>query len=82
MEDWELNSIFSSNNLDRTREMIRYDQHLQLLTAAEMTVKEQDLQTIWENHQYLLNGQLPLGDASFGMVIQHHFFGITYPQRV
>jgi hypothetical protein len=77
MEDWELNSIFSPNNLDRTREMVRYDQDLQLLPDSEMEVKEQELQTIWQNHQYMLNGQLPLGDATLGMVIQQHFFGIT-----
>jgi hypothetical protein len=57
--------------------MVRYDQDLQLLSDAEMEVKEQELQTIWQNHQYVLNGQLPLGDATFGMVIQRHYFGIT-----
>jgi len=77
IEDWEKSSIFSSNNLDRTREMVRYDEDLQLLPAAEMEVKEQELQTIWQNHEYVLNGQLPLGDATFGMVIQQHFFGFT-----
>ncbi len=76
IEDWELNSIFSSNNLDHTREMVRYDEELQLLPAAEMEVKEKELQIIWQNHQYVIDGQLPLGDATFGMVIQKHFFGI------
>ena len=82
MEDWERTTVFSANNLNRTREMIRYDRHLQLLPADELEVKEQELQTIWENHQYMLNGQLPSGDATLGIVIQQHFFGITYPQRV
>ncbi|PZO42641.1 MAG: hypothetical protein DCF19_06265 [Pseudanabaena frigida] len=76
MEDWELTSVFSADNLNRTREMIRYDENLQLLPADEMEVKEQELQTIWQNHQYMLNGQLPLGDATLGMVIQKYFFDI------
>ena len=77
IEEWERTSIFSLDNLNRTKEMIRYDRHLQLLPAAEMEVKEQELQNIWQNPQYLLNSQLPLGDATLGMVIQQHFFGIT-----
>ena len=76
IEDWEKTVVFSSSNLERTREMIRYDQDLQLLPAAEMELKEQELQTLWQNHQYVLNGQLPLGDATLGMVIQKYFFGI------
>jgi hypothetical protein len=28
----------------------------------------------------VLNSQLPLGDATLGMVIQQHFFGITDTQ--
>ena len=77
MEDWERTTIFSEDNWNRTREMIRYDRHLQLLPADELEVKEQQLQILWQNHQYVINGQLPLGDATFGMVIQQHYFGIT-----
>ena len=77
IEEWERTSIFSLDNLNRTKEMIRYDRHLQLLPSAEMENKEQELQNIWQSPQYILNSQLPLGDATLGMVIQQHFFDIT-----
>jgi len=77
IEDWELTSVFSAANLSRTLEILSYDQDLQLLSPEELEVKEQELQTIWQNHQYALNGQIPWGDATLGMVIQEHFFGIT-----
>lgn len=79
IEDWEKTTVFSSENLQRTREMISYDRHLQLLPAAEMEIKEQELQNSWQDYQYVLEGQVPLGDATFGLVILKHFFGITYP---
>ncbi|PZV14325.1 MAG: hypothetical protein DCF20_13080 [Pseudanabaena sp.] len=48
--------------------MIRCDRPLQILPTAEMQFKERELQTIWKNPQYVINGQLPLGDATLGMV--------------
>lgn len=77
VEAWEINSVFSSNNLNRTRDLLSYDRHLNLLPADELESKEQELQRFWQNHEYLLNGQIPWGDATFGMVIQKHFFGIN-----
>jgi len=76
IEDWEISSIFSSDNLNRTLDLLSYDQDLNLLSADELKVKEQELQSLWQQHEYVLNGQIPLGDATFGMVIQQHFLGI------
>jgi hypothetical protein len=41
MEDWEKTTVFSSDNLERTRELISYDRHLQLLPTDELALKEQ-----------------------------------------
>ncbi|MBD2178347.1 hypothetical protein H6F42_15620 [Pseudanabaena sp. FACHB-1998] len=77
LEDWEITSVFSSDNLNRTRDLLSYDRHLNRLPADEIEVKEQELQSLWRKHEYVLNGQIPLGDATFGFIIQRHFFGIT-----
>ncbi len=79
IEDWEKTTVFSLENLQRTQELISYDRHLQLLPAAELAIKEQELQANWQSYQYILNGQVPLGDATFGLVILKYFFNITYP---
>lgn len=73
IEEWEKTTVFSAENLHRTLEMMSYGRHLQLLPPEEIKIKEQELQNLWQEHRYVLNGQVPLGDATLGMVIQQYF---------
>lgn len=77
-EEWEETAIFSEENFARAIELIRYDEHLAFLPEAEFLRKKQELRSIWEERRYVLNDKWPLGDATFGMVIQQ-FFGLKTP---
>jgi hypothetical protein len=77
-EEWENNTIFSEDNFAKTIEMSKYDDHLQLLPEDEFLQKQQEIRSLWENKQYLLDENLPLCDATIGIAIQN-FFGIKMP---
>ncbi|MDZ8051792.1 MAG: hypothetical protein RMX68_027780 [Aulosira sp. ZfuVER01] len=78
MEEWENNIIFSEENFDRTIETIKYDENLQLLSEEQFLQKQKELRSIWDERQYVLEENLPLGDATIGIAIQD-FFGIKMP---
>ncbi len=80
-EAWEDEILFAEANFARARELIKYDEHLALVTGELLRQKEQELRVIWENRQYILNGKWPLGDATIGMAIQK-FFGLKVPVAV
>lgn len=79
IEGWEETAIFSEANFERTRELVKYDDHLALLPADELLAQAQELRGIWENREYRLEGKLPWGDATLGMVIQQ-YFGLRLPE--
>lgn len=77
-EAWEDATLFSADNFARARELIKYDEHLEILAEERFLQKEQELQLIWDQRQYVLGDKWPLGDATIGMAIQK-FFGLQVP---
>ncbi|BAY12351.1 hypothetical protein [Calothrix sp. NIES-2098] len=78
IEEWENNIIFSEENFAKTIEIIKYDENLQFLPEEHFLQKQKELRAIWDEKQYLIGENLPLGDATIGIAIQN-FFGIKMP---
>jgi hypothetical protein len=77
-EAWEDDVLFSEENFARALEIIKYDDHLNLLSNQQLMEKQQQLRAIWDARQYVVNGQWPLGDGTIGMAIPK-YFGIKMP---
>lgn len=77
-EAWEDDVLFSEENFARALEIIKYDDHLNLLSNQQFMENQQELRAIWDARQYVVGGQWPLGDGTIGMAIPR-YFGIKMP---
>ena len=77
-EEWEDDVLFSEENFARALEIIKYDDHLNLLSNQQFMENQQELRAIWDARQYVVGGQWPLGDGTIGMAIPR-YFGIKMP---
>jgi len=77
-EAWEDALLFSEENFARALEIVKYDDHLDLLGSEQLIEKQQQLRAIWDARQYIMDGQWPLGDGTIGMAIPK-YFGVNMP---
>lgn len=72
-EAWEDALLFSEENFARALEIIKYDDHLNLLSNEQFMEKQQQLRAIWDARRYIMDGQWPLGDGTIAMAIPKYF---------
>jgi hypothetical protein len=76
-EPWEDSSLFSQANLAKALEMLKYI--VEDEGADDFEDRAENLRTLWERKEYLLEQPWPIGDAHYVDVIQKHF-GLKLPE--
>lgn len=64
-ESWEDQVVFSPQNHERTLEQLQYRLEYAEISEQEFAEKSASLEGLWQRREYVLEEQLPMGDAEF-----------------